>query len=61
MSENKEEEPVKQEAEENPVEIPEVKVDTGTGKEEEPEVPKNEEAGGKYRLNWIAYCCFFRV
>jgi hypothetical protein len=48
MSENKEEEPVKQETAENPVEIPEVKVDTGTGKEEEPEVPENEAAGGKF-------------
>jgi hypothetical protein len=53
MSENKEEESVKQETVENQVEIPEVKVDTGTGKEEEPEVPENEAAVGKYLLNRI--------
>jgi hypothetical protein len=53
MSENKEEETVNLETVENPVEIPEVKVDTGTGKDEEPEVEENEAAGGKYLLNLI--------
>ena len=48
MSENKEEETVNPDMAENPVEIPEVKVDTETGKEEEPEVPENEAAGGKF-------------